>query len=523
MELLSRMQRSGRLPRCIVTGAVFAALWYFLLECLGQYWVVQPEYSFGWLVPILCGFLFWLRWQSRPAPGEPRVGLARVVLAVTALGLLPTWLIVQANPDWRVMAWLLAGETVGLSLAVIYWMGGRVWLGHYALSVCLILTAVPWPSFLESAVVHALTQLSTGVTAGGLNLLGIEAVRHGNIIGLRAGLVGLDEACSGIRSLQAVLMLMLFFGELYRASLQRRYALVIVGALIAFAGNAVRTISLAMLAAKHGIESIAVWHDPIGYALMTASFLAVAGAARIIAGPLPKLPAAISSRQVRYPYLLLVSLGGWILLIFVGTEIWYRAHTPTHTTKWSVSWPVHKADFVDIPTTKSEADALSFDQGRGAMWTNADGSRWVAYFFRWGQGPGWSRILARGHRPEVCFPAAGYTACGDHGMISVQAKGLSIPFHALDFQDGAGKEYVFFCVWEDGLKSSERPRIQDKWSQLTRLRSVVLGERGLAQQTLEIVISGYENQAEAETAFRREIATLIEIGSDNLVAAASHR
>ena len=55
MELLSRMQRSGRLPRCIVTGAVFAALWYFLLECLGQYWVVQPEYSFGWLVPILCG------------------------------------------------------------------------------------------------------------------------------------------------------------------------------------------------------------------------------------------------------------------------------------------------------------------------------------------------------------------------------------------------------------------------------------------------------------------------------------
>jgi hypothetical protein len=60
-------------------------------------------------------------------------------------------------------------------------------------------------------------------------------------------------------------------------------------------------------------------------------------------------------------------------------------------------------------------------------------------------------------------------------------------------------------------------------SQLTGLRSVLLGERSLAQQTLEIVISGYENQAEAETAFRREIATLLEIGSDNLVAAVSHR
>jgi hypothetical protein len=40
---------------------------------------------------------------------------------------------------------------------------------------------------------------------------------------------------------------------------------------------------------------------------------------------------------------------------------------------------------------------------------------------------------------------------------------------------------------------------------------------------LEIVVSGYESQAEAETAFRAEIATLIEIGSDKLVAAAPHR
>jgi exosortase len=516
------MGRVRGLSRWIVTGAAFAPLWGLLVACLAQYWAVEPEYSFGWLVPLLCGYLFWLRWQSRPAPGRPKAVLPGVVFVLTALGLLPTWLIVQANPDWRVTAWLLAGETVGLSLVVIYWTGGRVWLRHYAFGVCLILTAVPWPTFLESAVVHSLTQLSTGVTVSGLNLLGIEAVQRGNVIGLRAGWVGLDEACSGIRSLQAVLMITLFLGELYRTSWQRRYSLVLAGALIAFAGNAVRTIWLTMVGAKYGIEAIAPWHDAIGYAVMTASFLAVVGVARIIAGPLPKLPPAVSSGEMQYPYRPLIGLGVWILFVFVGTEFWYRLHTPSQTEKWSISWPVHKLEFVDIPTTKSEADALLFNQGRGATWTNADGSRWVAYFFRWIQGPGWSRILARGHRPEVCFPAAGYTACGDHGMISVQAKGLSIPFHALDFRDGAGKEYVFFCVWEDGLKSSERPRSLDQWSQFTRLRSVLLGERGLAQQTLEVVISGYETQAEAEAAFRREIPTLIKIGSDNLVATASH-
>jgi exosortase len=511
------------LPRWVVTGAVFGGLWYLLVERLAQYWAVEPEYNFGWLVPTLCGYLFWLRWRSRPSPDAPKLGLARCVFLVTAFGLLPTWLIVQANPDWRVVAWLLGGQAVALSLCVIYWSGGRAWLRHFAFSICLILAAVPWPTFLESAVVQALTHLSTWVTVTALNLMRIAAVQHGNVIELQTGWVALDEACSGIRSLQAVLMLTLFLGELCGTSFQRRYGLVVIGAIIAFVSNSVRTICLAIVAAKQGSESVATWHDPIGYTLMAACFLGVLAAARIIAGPLPTPPPASKTRPVDYPYRLLVGLGGWILFVFAGTELWYRAHTPTQTTKWSVSWPVHKAEFAEIPITKSEADALLFNQGRGASWTNGDGSRWVAYFFRWVKGPGWSRILARGHRPEVCFPAGGYTACGDHGMINVQAKGLSIPFHALDFQDGEGKEYVFFCVWEDGLKSQEPPRSQDKWSQLTRLRSVLLGERGLAQQTLEIVISGYENQAEAETAFRREIATLIEIGSDNLVAAASHR
>jgi hypothetical protein len=136
-EGLQRMRRLGKFPGWAVTAAVFGALWCMLVERLAQYWVIQPEYNFGWLVPILCGYLFWLRWRSRPVSGVPNVGLARYVFWVTALGLLPTWLIVQANPDWSVVAWLLAGQTVILSLCVIYWCGGRAWLRHFAFSTCL--------------------------------------------------------------------------------------------------------------------------------------------------------------------------------------------------------------------------------------------------------------------------------------------------------------------------------------------------------------------------------------------------
>ena len=64
--------------------------------------------------------------------------------------------------------------------------------------------------------------------------LTIPAVQHGNVIEVKIGLVGVDEACSGVRSLQATLMVSVFFGELYCASWLRRIVLVLCGAPIAF-------------------------------------------------------------------------------------------------------------------------------------------------------------------------------------------------------------------------------------------------------------------------------------------------
>jgi exosortase len=513
----------GSLRAVLVPVIVFAALWYLLIAALSQSWAAMPEYSFGWFVPVASAYLFLIRWKSLPPADVPRSRAARWIFWVAGFALLPTWVMGQANPDWRLIGWGLTVETVALSLCAIYFVGGTSWLRHFGFSVCLILTAVPWPGDLEESVVHALTQASTVVTVAALNLFQINAVQHGNLVELKTGLVGIDEACSGIRSLQAALMMSLFLGELYRTSVRRRCGLVVCAVVIAFLCNAVRTFLLTAVASKQGFEAIAIWHDPLGYAIVTACFLCIWGIARVISGPLPALAPRASTAPVGYPHRLILCLGGWILFTVLFTEIWYRRHGTTGAARWSVVWPVYKQDFADIPISKSEADTLLFDQGRGAEWTNGDGSHWVAYFFTWAQGPSRSRILARAHRPENCFPGAGYKACGDHGTITVQVKGLSIPFHALDFEADRDKEYVFFCLWEDGLKTSERPRIEDQWSRFAKLRSVLLGQRNLAQQTLEIVVSGCDSPEQAESAFRREIVKLIEVKTNGLVADASTR
>jgi hypothetical protein len=97
-------------------------------------------------------------------------------------------------------------------------------------------------------------------------------------------------------------------------------------------------------------------------------------------------------------------------------------------------------------------------------------------------------------------------------MITVKAKDLNIPFHSMDFDYNGKKVYVYFCLWQDRLKSGEQLRMRDHWDhRLVGLESVLLGERNLAQQTLEILIFGYDNSQQAESALRQRMEDLVRI------------
>jgi len=430
----SKIHLNQNLTREIIPVAVFGALWLVLVADLSRHWTTNPEYSFGWFVPVLCAYLFLIRWRTRPPAELPRSTAAKWIFCTAGIALLPTWLIAQPNPDWRLISWLLAFEVVALSLCAIYFAGGRSWLGHFAFSVCFILASVPWPAPVENSVIQGLTGAVTALSVAALNLFQIWAVQHGNLVEVKTGLVGIDEACSGIRSLQATLMLSLFFGELHRATMLRRVVLILGGMLIAFFCNIGRTFSLITVAAKDGIDAMTNWHDPLGVTVLAICFLFVWLLARLVLGSVPKIaPPSDASALSSIPRKWLLGLGAWLLFTVVGTEVWYRSHETRENLRWSFVWPVHEREFAEVTFSKADADTLGFDQARGATWANDDGSRWIAYFFNWAEGSPYSRIHARMHRPENCLPAAGYKLLEDGGTITVKAKNLLIGFHDLHF------------------------------------------------------------------------------------------
>jgi exosortase len=484
---------------------VFSGLWCLLIKHLSLYWAANPQYSFGWFGPVICAYLLFTCWITRPLIGSASAQSAVWLFWMAGFAFLPTWLVEQPNPDWRLISWLLSLEVVVLSLCAIYFVGGRSWFRHFAFSICFILTTVPWPASAEVFISQSLMQVATSVTVGSLHLFNIQALQHGNVIELKTGLVCIDEACSGVRSLQATIMVSLFLGELYRATWQRRVILVFSGVLIAFLCNVGRTFLLCWVAAKNGIGSMSKWHDPAGFIILGICFFVLWGLARFLSGTPPRLQPSKGSAPMPFPPRRAIGLAMWLLFTVLGTEGWYRTHETRQTVHWSVEWPVAKERFsaVGIPNWLA-------DERQAASWLESDGSTWTAFFLKWAAGPPSSRILARMHRPEICLPAAGYKLRADRGTIAVKVNDVSIPFHALDFDYDGQEVYVFFCLWQDHSKAGEQPRIRDYWDhRIVGLESVLLGERNLGQQVLEIVISGYATPEKAEAALRRQMEDLI--------------
>lgn len=246
-----------------------AAIWLpALLRCSIE-WSVNVQYYYGWAVPLLAAYLAFERLEHLPPLSRPAHPIfAGVLILLLALPEPFIRLASEANSDWRLMLWSLALPAAGISLALLYLVGGLPCVGRFAFPVLFLLTAVPWPSKLESGLVQGMMQLNASISAHFVTWCGIPATAHGNVIQLPTGMLGVSEACSGIRSLQSTLMASLFLGGLYRLRFVGRIVLVVVGVGIAFTMNVVRTIFLSWQGAFHGIQATEKWHDTAGFAIL---------------------------------------------------------------------------------------------------------------------------------------------------------------------------------------------------------------------------------------------------------------
>lgn len=548
----SRRQRPHSVALAVVL--LLVALWANLCRHLSYEWSFNEQYNFGWFVPFFAAYLFWLRWENRPKPAPPPANhrwQAWIVVAVPALFLLlPVRLFDVANPDWRVLGWAHTGMVATLTFLVLWSVGGKNWMTHFAFPVGFFFVAVPWLLTIEVPIVQGLMRLVAMIDVEALALCGIPAQIDGSLIRVSTGVVSINEACSGVRSLQTSLMIGLLFGELKRLSLPRRLVLVFVALAIALFANFGRAFFLVFVAARENVSAVDRWHDVAGYAIVAAVFLgSVAVAALLGRGRKTEKAKDESGKEgagtppfncpIPLSYLALAL--AWLLAIQIGVEAWYRSHERNlqPALKWTVAWPQSAPGFREILVADRVKGTLHFDREQAATWPvldpggGATPARCFLNFFRWE--PGSSNILrARAHQPNVCLPNTGWRQIGDAPIRTYAiTEKFMLPFRHFSFVQsvhGQPRMYarVFLCMSEDSLRAKDNSAgafnltsyIARQWGAADRLKVVLQGLRNPGQQVLHLVFLSPEPiiPAGAETRFAALIPNLISLTAENVSA-----
>lgn len=110
-----------------------------------------------------------------------------------------------------------------------------------------LILMVPLPAIIFNRITFPLQVLTSKVAATVLPWFGVPVLREGNVINLPHKPLDVAEACSGIRSLLALVTLSIIYGQLMEGRRWVRFVLVLAAVPIAVAANSLRIVGTGLL------------------------------------------------------------------------------------------------------------------------------------------------------------------------------------------------------------------------------------------------------------------------------------
>lgn len=285
--------RSWSWPYRLVAGVGLAATGLFCLNTWPD-WRSNPDLSHGFFAPLIFLLLLWegtrhhtVRWL----PADWRSALASAICLVGAFLALALAGLLAASVGWShaLVRFVFAGCLV-LLLAAAWLILARSDVRAVPLNwtiftaIALWALAAPLPHGTYSRLTLELQGNVTGFVLHTLQLLGVPARQQGNVIELATTSVGVEEACSGIRSLVSCLYAGAFFAAWQVRRPAARILLLLAGPLLAIGMNFARSLLLTLLA-NSGRDITGPWHDWTGYAILLLTAGVLGGLAMLCEEP----------------------------------------------------------------------------------------------------------------------------------------------------------------------------------------------------------------------------------------------
>jgi exosortase/archaeosortase family protein len=327
--------------------------------------------------------------------------------------------------------------------------------------------------------------------------------------------LGVDDACSGIRSFQSSIMAALFLGELYALRWGYRISLVILGLIAAYAFNIIRMLVLSIAVANGGTDALDKLHDPAGFAILIAT-IGVLWLMCWLFQQLPGSEQALATAKIqsgighidKSPAFACVATIVAMALLAGGSEGWYwwKNKDAVRAPAWTVAAADPESGSADEELGERVYEMLRYDRGFQRSWRDGDGRQWHMIFTEW-EPKRMSLHYAQPHLPEQCQRMIGREIVSKSELRKADANGVTIAYNLYKIRAGADEFYLMYVINDDRISGEEVT--VERATPANRWKAVMAGRRNMGQRSMQLALVGEPAAAVAEQSMLELLPQLV--------------
>lgn len=213
----------------LITGVAFVVLFRHPAALLARDWWTNPEAGHGLL---LAPVAIWLAWKKGWVESRPNFALGLLILLGAVL--------LRAGSELAAELFTMRFSMIAALIGLVVYHRGVQQAVAWWLPFLLLILAIPLPELVTSTLALPLQFRASRMGAALLEWRNIPVRLTGNIIDIPGHRLFVTEACSGLRSLTALLSIAFLMGGLWLSKVWARALLILLAIPIAVAINGVR-------------------------------------------------------------------------------------------------------------------------------------------------------------------------------------------------------------------------------------------------------------------------------------------
>ncbi len=260
----------------LLVGTLIAGVWLLrapLIDMIGI-GIRDEEQSHIFLAPVVAALLLYLR----------RTRLRYLALSPSFLGpavVAAGWLVCWTGFQFGIQAAWHGGALLCL-LGVVLSFTGIALLQLFAPVLLVLVFLIPVPGALRHEIAMPLQNQATAVTHAVLELVGVGAVRSGNVLIINGQQVAVGEACNGMRMVFALTLVAYAFAFGRPLNNTLRIFVLLLSPLTAILCNVIRLVPTSLIYGYGSSDAAVNFHDLAGWAMLPVALLILAAVVRLV-------------------------------------------------------------------------------------------------------------------------------------------------------------------------------------------------------------------------------------------------